>query len=185
MYKYNINSMNINKNDILIKIFLIGDSDVGKTSILKQFIENRFYEINQYIIGIDFRYVQIDNNNKPVKLVIWDPSGQSRFKDITRLYYKKTNIVIFVYSITDRKSFINMIEWFEDIEKYAPTNIYKVLVGNKSDLEDKRKVTYEEGEIISQIYNCNMFYETSAKDNLNIKEIFVNSVIDAIELKDN
>ena len=88
-----------NNNTRLIKIFLIGDSDVGKTSILKQFIENRFDEINQLIIGIDFRYVHIDNDNdndidnQPVKLVIWDPSGQSRFKDITRLYYKKTNIV--------------------------------------------------------------------------------------------
>jgi small GTP-binding protein len=174
-----------NNNTRLIKIFLIGDSDVGKTSILKQFIENRFDEINQFIIGIDFRYVHIDNDNQPTKLVIWDPSGQSRFKEITRLYYKKTNIVIFVYSITDRKSFINMIEWFEDIEKYAPPNTYKVLVGNKSDLEAKRKVTYEEGEIISQIYNCNMFYETSAKDNTNIKEIFVNSVMNIIELKDN
>ena len=180
-----------NNNTRVIKIFLIGDSDVGKTSILKQFIENRFDEINLNIIGIDFRYVHIDNDNdndidnQPVKLVIWDPSGQSRFKDITRLYYKKTNIVIFVYSITDRQSFINMIEWFEDIEKYAPTNIYKVLVGNKSDLEAKRKVTYEEGKLISQIYNCNMFYETSAKDNLSIKEIFVNSVMNIIELKDN
>lgn len=179
--------MNEQNNTRLIKIFLIGDSDVGKTSILKQFIENRFDEINQFIIGIDFRYVHInnDNENQPVKLVIWDPSGQSRFKEITRLYYKKTNIVIFVYSITDRKSFINIIEWFEDIEKYAPTNTFKVLVGNKSDLEDKRKVTYEEGEIISQIYNCNMFYETSAKDNKSIKEIFVNSVKHVIELKDN
>ena len=109
-------------------------------------------------------------------MIIWDPAGQARFRDITRLYYKNTHLVIFVYSITDRKSFNNIKEWSEDIEKYGPSNVYKILVGNKIDLESKRKVSLEEGEIFSKIYKINMFYETSAKANINIKEIFVNSV---------
>ncbi len=179
------NNNNNDNNTCLIKIFLMGDGDVGKTSILKQFVDNKFDDIYQCVIGIDFRYVQFENNNQSIKLVIWDPPGQSRFKDITRLYYKNTNIVIFVYNIADRKSFINIIEWFEDIENFAPPNTYKVLVGNKSDLEAKRKVRYEEGEALSQILGINMFYETSAKDNVNIKEIFVGSVMNIIEQKDN
>jgi small GTP-binding protein len=170
-------------NEYLIKIFLIGDNDVGKSSILKQFIDNKFDDITYCIIGIDFRSISIEIENQPVKLIIWDPAGQARFRDITRLYYKNTNIVIFVYSITDRKSFNNIIEWLEDIEKYTPSNVYKVLIGNKIDLESKRKVSLEEGEIFSKIYKINMFLEASAKANTNIKEIFINSVKNIIEEK--
>ena len=90
-------------NEYLIKIFLIGDNDVGKSSILKQFIDRKFDDLSYCIIGIDFRSTSIEVQNQPVKLIIWDPTGQSRFRDIIRLYYKNTNIVIFVYSISDRK----------------------------------------------------------------------------------
>ena len=174
----NINEKNekMKSNEYLLKVFLIGDNDVGKSSILKQFIDNEFDDINYCVIGIDFRSICLEINNLPVKLIIWDPAGQARFRDITRLYYKNTHLVIFVYSITDRKSFNNIKEWSEDIEKYGPSNVYKILVGNKIDLESKRKVSLEVGEIFSKIYKINMFYETSAKANINIKEIFVNSV---------
>ncbi len=171
----NINEK-MKSNEYLIKVFLIGDNDVGKSSILKQFVDNKFDEINYCVIGIDFRSISIKIANQPVKLIIWDPAGQSRFRDITRLYYKNTHLIIFVYSITDRKSFNNIHEWLEDIEKYAPSNVYKILVGNKIDLESKRKVSLEEGEVFSKIYKINMFYETSAKDNISIREIFINPV---------
>ena len=146
------------KNEILIKVFLIGDNDVGKSSILKQFVDNKFDEINYCVIGIDFRSTSIEIDNQPVKLIIWDPAGQARFRDITRLYYKNTHLVIFVYSITDRKSFNNIHEWLEDIDKYAPSNVYKILVGNKIDLESKRKVSLEEGEVFSKIYKIVLEY---------------------------
>ena len=85
-------------------------------------------------------------NGKKVKFQIWDTAGQERFKNITASYYRGGNGVLVVYDITDRDSFENLNSWLIEIEKNANKNVYKLLIGNKSDLEDKRKVTYQEGK---------------------------------------
>ena len=110
-------------------------------------------------------------NGKKVKLQIWDTAGQERFKNITASYYRGGNGVLVVYDITDRDSFENLNSWLIEIEKNANKNVYKLLIGNKSDLEDKRKVTYQEGKEFATS-NGMQFIETSAKTDSKVKDAF-------------
>ena len=110
-------------------------------------------------------------NGKKVKLQIWDTAGQERFKNITASYYRGGNGVLVVYDITDRDSFENLNSWLIEIEKNANKNVYKLLIGNKSDLEDKRKVSYQEGKDFATS-NGMQFIETSAKTDSKVKDAF-------------
>ena len=102
---------------------------------------------------------------------IWDTAGQERFKNITASYYRGGNGVLVVYDITDRDSFENLNSWLIEIEKNANKNVYKLLIGNKCDLEDKRKVTYQEGKDFATS-NGMQFIETSAKTDTKVKDAF-------------
>ena len=106
-----------------------------------------------------------------MKLQIWDTAGQERFKNITASYYRGGNGVLVVYDITDRESFENLNSWLIEIEKNANKNVYKLLIGNKCDLEDKRKVTYQEGKDFATS-NGMQFIETSAKTDTKVKDAF-------------
>ena len=110
-------------------------------------------------------------NGKKVKLQIWDTAGQERFKNITASYYRGGNGVLVVSDITDRDSFENLNSWLIEIEKNANKNVYKLLIGNKCDLEEKRKVTFQEGKDFATS-NGMQFIETSAKADTNVKEAF-------------
>ena len=102
---------------------------------------------------------------------IWDTAGQERFKNITASYYRGGNGVLVVYHITDRDTFENLNSWLIEIEKNANKNVYKLLIGNKCDLEDKRKVTYQEGKEFASS-NGMQFIETSAKTDTKVKDAF-------------
>jgi len=106
-----------------------------------------------------------------VKLQIWDTAGQERFKNITASYYRGGNGVLVVYDITDRDSFENLNSWLIEIEKNANKNVYKLLIGNKCDLEDKRKVSFQEGKDFATS-NGMQFIETSAKTDTKVKDAF-------------
>ena len=110
-------------------------------------------------------------NGKKVKLQIWDTAGQERFKNITASYYRGGNGVLVVYDITDRESFENLNSWLIEIEKNANKNVYKLLIGNKCDLEDKRKVSFQEGKDFAES-NGMKFMETSAKTASKVQEAF-------------
>ena len=110
-------------------------------------------------------------NGKKVKLQIWDTAGQERFKNITASYYRGGNGVLVVYDITDRESFENLNSWLIEIEKNANKNVYKLLIGNKCDLEEKRKVTFQEGKDFAES-NGMKFMETSAKTASKVQEAF-------------
>ena len=110
-------------------------------------------------------------SGKKVKLKIWDTAGQERFKNITASYYRGGNGVLVVYDITERESFENLSSWLIEIEKNANKNIFKVLIGNKTDLEEKRKVTYQEGKDFAES-NGMKFIETSAKTASQVNEAF-------------
>ena len=110
-------------------------------------------------------------NGKKVKLQIWDTAGQERFKNITASYYRGGNGVLVVYDITDRESFENLNSWLIEIEKNANKNVYKLLIGNKCDLEEKRKVSYQEGKDFAES-NGMKFIETSAKTASKVQEAF-------------
>ena len=157
--------------DDLFKFVIIGDSGVGKSCILLRFADDTFTDNYYSTIGVDFRFKCVDIGERKCKLQIWDTAGQERFKNITASYYRGGNGVLVVYDITDRDSFENLNSWLIEIEKNANKNVYKLLIGNKSDLEDKRKVTYQEGKDFATS-NGMQFIETSAKTDSKVKDAF-------------
>ena len=172
--------------DYLFKLLLIGNSSVGKSSLLFRFVENVWDDSFVPTIGVDFvsnllsvilifiykqKLKTLEVNGKKVKLQIWDTAGQERFKNITASYYRGGNGVLVVYDITERESFENLNSWLIEIEKNANKNVYKLLIGNKCDLEDKRKVSFQEGKDFAES-NGMKFMETSAKTASKVQEAF-------------
>ena len=158
--------------DYLFKLLLIGNSAVGKSSLLLRFSDNIFNDSFLPTIGVDFKIRTFDLNNKIVKLQIWDTAGQERFKTITSSYYKGAHGIIMVYDITDKQSFKNIDNWLGEVEKHASENVNKLLVGNKCDLESNRQVTYEEGKAYADQLGIK-FIETSAKESKNVDSAFI------------
>ena len=142
-------------------------------------------------IGVDFKLKTIEINGKEIKLQIvkkkikkikilqWDTAGQERFRAITTSYYKGAQGFIIVYDITERESFEHVKNWMEQINKFAKNNVLRILIGNKCDLNNNRKVTFDEGKSLADDYNI-PFYETSAKDAINVDELFINATKDFI-----
>jgi Ras-related protein Rab-1A len=123
-------------------------------------------------IGVDFKIKTLDLEGKSVKLQIWDTAGQERFRNIVSSYYRGAHGIMMVYDITDLESFQNLNSWLIEIEKNASKNVYKILIGNKNDMEKDRKVTFEQGKEFASQYGMK-FFETSAKESTNVQEAFV------------
>ena len=138
--------------DYLFKVLLIGNSSVGKSSLLLRFVDNQWSDLFVPTIGVDFKIRTMEIDNKNVKLQIWDTAGQERFKNITASYYRGAHGIFVVYDISDTESFKNINNWLIEIEKNANKNVYKILVGNKCDLEDKRTVSYQQGKELAETY---------------------------------
>ena len=162
--------MSSHKYDYLFKILIIGESGVGKTCLLLRFTEDSFTTTFLTTIGIDFKIKIINLENKLIKLQIWDTAGQERFRTITKTYYKGAHGIILTYDVTDQDSFKNIRNWIKQIEANAQGNVKRVLVGNKCDKPD-RVVTEEEGKKLADDYSMS-FFETSAKTNKNVTEVF-------------
>jgi Ras-related protein Rab-1A len=157
--------------EFIFKVLLLGNSNVGKSSLFLRFVDDIWNDTFVPTIGVDFKIKTFDIDEKKIKMQIWDTAGQERFKNITASYYRGGNGVLVVYDITDRDSFENLNSWLIEIEKNANKNVYKLLIGNKSDLEDKRKVTYQEGKDFATS-NGMQFIETSAKTDSKVKDAF-------------
>jgi len=122
-------------------------------------------------IGVDFKIRKIELENKSIKLQIWDTAGQERFRTITKSYYRGSNGIVVVYDITDRESFETVQHWMAEIDNHASADVCRLLVGNKSDLSDKRAVKTEEGEALARQFGI-PFLETSAKESINVENMF-------------
>jgi len=158
--------------DYLFKIVLIGDSGVGKSSLMLRFGEDQYSD--QYIstIGVDFKIKEVELDGKSVRMQIWDTAGQERFRTITCSYYRTAHGIIVCYDVTDRESFSNVKQWLHEIEKYAGERVHILLVGNKSDMESKRVVSFQEGRDFADSLNME-FVETSAKNATNVEKAFM------------
>jgi len=156
----------------LFKLLLIGDSGVGKTSLLLRFADDKFLDSFITTIGVDFKIRKLDVDGKAVKLQIWDTAGQEKFRTITSSYYRGAHGIIVVYDVTSRESFSHVKGWLSDIDRYAQGNIkvQKMLVGNKSDLPN-REVTFKEAKSFADGLGIK-FTETSAKMSDNVMEAF-------------
>ncbi|XP_072986749.1 ras-related protein RABE1c-like [Typha latifolia] len=158
--------------DYLIKLLLIGDSGVGKSCLLLRFSDDTFTTSFITTIGIDFKIRTVDLDGKRVKLQIWDTAGQERFRTITTAYYRGAMGILLVYDVTDESSFNNIRNWIRNIEQHASDNVNKILVGNKADMdESKRAVPTSRGQMLADEYGIK-FFETSAKTNLNVEQVF-------------
>jgi len=158
--------------DFLFKLLLIGDSGVGKSSLLVRFSDDTYSESYISTIGVDFKIRTIDIDGKSVKLQIWDTAGQERFRTITSSYYRGAHGIIIVYDVTDKESFQNVKHWLQEIDKYANEGVMKLLVGNKSDLQSKKVVTYDEAKELADSLGIG-FLETSAKNSHNVEQGFI------------
>ena len=159
----------------LLKYVIIGDSGVGKSNILLRYVNNTFSEEFKTTVGVEFGAKNIEVNNNIYRIQIWDTAGQENFRSIARAYYKNSVCACIVYDITNRASFQSVQSWIDDCSKQTSKTILLLLIGNKSDLKDKREVKYEEGEKFAKSHNM-IFLETSAKTGENINSIFEKSV---------
>jgi small GTP-binding protein len=165
--------MKDNENNEVLKIVLIGEASVGKTSIIFQFIDKIFQEDLQSTIGGTFNSKSIKcNNNKTLNLEIWDTAGQERYRCVTKMFYKEADVAILVYDITSKSSFEELKNyWVEQVLEASPKNIMLVIVANKSDLIDNEQVDEEEARNYAKKVKAD-FFVISAKENNSVNELF-------------
>jgi len=192
-----MNKINITP-EFQIKLLTLGETGVGKTSIILRYTENSFLNSQIYTIGIDCKIKKIKIDNKVINVLIWDTAGQERFRNITSHYFNNADGILLVYDISNRESFEKLNYWLNEInQKIDKNKINLILVGNKRDIinlnnnkteneEDninnikcKREISYEEGEKMAESCNIN-FIETSALNSYNIEKCFdilINEII--------
>jgi Ras-related protein Rab-1A len=175
------NNNNQQGHDALFKLVLIGDSAVGKSSLLLRFADDSFTDSYISTIGVDFRFRTLKLGDKLVKLQIWDTAGQERFRTITSAYYRGADGIITVYDVSNQESFEHVQDWLQEVNRYASPGTVKLLIGNKSDRSD-RVVTTEQGEAFAS--NLDMpFLETSAKTSENVEAAFLAMASELIKSK--
>ncbi|CAO3684706.1 unnamed protein product [Rhizopus stolonifer] len=153
------------------KLVFLGEQSVGKTSLITRFMYDTFDNSYQATIGIDFLSKTMYLEDKTVRLQLWDTAGQERFRSLIPSYIRDSSVAVIVYDISNRQSFTNTSKWIDDVRAERGEDVIIVLVGNKSDLSDKREVTTEDGEKRAKELNV-MFIETSAKAGHNVKTLF-------------
>jgi len=158
--------------DFLFKFIIIGDAATGKSCLLHRFIDDKFKKDSTHTIGVEFGSKVVEVGGKYVKLQIWDTAGQERFRSVTRSYYRGAAGALLVYDITSRDSYNHISSWLADARSLANPDIVIILVGNKSDLEAGREVTFLEASRFAQ-ENDLMFLETSALSGVGVSEVFL------------
>ncbi|KAJ7957024.1 Ras-related protein [Quillaja saponaria] len=167
--------------DYLFKLLVIGDSGVGKSSLLLSFISDSFEDLSP-TIGVDFKVKYVEIGGKKLKLAIWDTAGQERFRTLTSSYYRGAQGIIMVYDVTRRETFTNLSEvWAKEIDLHSTNqDCIKMLVGNKVDKDSDRAVTKKEGINFAREYGC-LFIECSAKTRVNVQQCFEELVLKILD----
>ncbi|PIL32548.1 transporter [Ganoderma sinense ZZ0214-1] len=166
-----------------VKLVLIGNSSVGKSSLLLRFSDQKWHEASA-TVGVDFMVHKMDFKGKKVTLSIWDTAGMERFRTVTPSYYRIAQGIILVYDVANRESFDALPKWFAELKTCAPSAAVKIIIGNKVDKEDSREVLTSEGQAFATGMNA-LFIEASAKTAVGVQEAFrdvVERIIDTPEL---
>ena len=155
--------------DISFKIIVIGDSGVGKSCLTTQAVRNNFEEFYTATVGFEFLTFNMRINNNVLKLQIWDTCGQEVYKSLISNFYRNSSLALILYAINNRDSFLHAETWLNDLKNQANPNVKVFLVGNKSDLENERVISKEEGEKFKEEKKLDRFIETSAKTGENAR----------------
>jgi len=156
---------------VQFKLVLLGDSAVGKSSLVLRFVRGQFFEYQESTIGAAFLTQNVSLNDYTVKFEIWDTAGQERYHSLAPMYYRGAAAAVVVYDITNAESFARAKSWVKELQRQGSPNIVIALAGNKCDLASKRKV--EAAEATEYAKDSGLFFmETSAKAALNVEELF-------------
>ncbi|KAG7507119.1 ras-related protein Rab-5C-like [Solea senegalensis] len=154
------------------KLVLLGESAVGKSSLVLRFVKGQFHEFQESTIGAAFLTQTVCLDDTTVKFEIWDTAGQERYHSLAPMYYRGAQAAIVVYDITNTDTFARAKNWVKELQRQASPNIVIALAGNKADIANKRAVDIQEAQAYADENNL-LFMETSAKTAMNVNEIFM------------
>ena len=158
-------------NSEFIKLILVGDSSVGKTSLISRFVEDTFKLDQPNTISVDFFAKKMNVYNKLYTVQIWDTAGQERFKSMIRNYFKSASAVLIVFDLTKKLSFSHVDEWLRDVQEDIKKDTPIILIGNKCDLPEQRQITSKSAAVFAKKRNMD-YFETSAVSSVGIKQVF-------------
>lgn len=153
------------------KLVFLGEQSVGKTSLITRFMYDSFDNSYQATIGIDFLSKTMYLEDRTIRLQLWDTAGQERFRSLIPSYIRDSSVAVVVYDVSNLNSFEQTTKWIDDVRMERGSDVIIMLVGNKTDLSDKRQVSTEDGERKAKELDV-MFIETSAKSSYNVKQLF-------------
>ena len=160
----------------ILRVLTIGDKTVGKSSIIIKYIDNKFDENIKSTLGIDYKTKIIQKGDNLIKVTIYDTAGEEKYRHLIKNYYNGSNGILLIYDITNRNSFDDLNYWLEELKKNCNlNNLYIYLVGNKTDLEKKRQVSYDEAKNFADMRKI-PYIEISAKTGDNIDKLFNNFI---------
>ena len=159
------------KEEFKFKVVIVGDSSVGKTNLVKRFMNNTFLKDSKATVGVEFMSKTFNVNKKIIKVELWDTAGQERYKAITAAYYKGAKGALIVYDVTNKISYDNVDKWCNELRIKGSKNISIVMIGNKTDLKDNIVVNSEMSKEKANLLQVPVM-ETSALDASNVKEAF-------------
>ena len=155
----------------VIKLLTLGETEVGKTSIVLRYSDDKFHEDKTATIGIDFKIKIIRKGNEVIKVSIYDTAGEERFKTLIKHYYRGANGILLIFDLTKKETFLKINDWIDQLNShFNQDEISIILIGNKKDLSD-REISYEEGNERGKELNI-LYFETSAKTGENVNEAF-------------
>ena len=155
-----------------LKLIVVGNQGTGKSCILNRFVNETFEENYQATIGLDFQSKNITIHDQDVRLIIYDTAGQEKFRSLIPMYIREAQIILLIYDISDKASFDSMPKWIQEVNDILKKDVVFALVGNKIDLEQERKVTFEEGKKLADQHNF-IFQEVSAKNGSNFEKLYM------------
>lgn len=156
--------------DRIIKVLIIGESGVGKSSLIRRFVDDEFDDNHDVTIGVDFKTKLMNIDGVEFKLAIWDTAGAERFRSLTPSFYRNAKCAILVYDVTNRESLQKLDSWLQELENYSNNrNIPTMVVGNKIDME--RVILRDDGLKFARKHRL-LFLETSAKNNVSVADVF-------------
>ena len=159
--------------DLSFKIIIVGDQGVGKSCLAIKASRNYFEDFYSPTVGFEFVSFNVKVQEKIIKLQIWDTCGQEVYRSLISSFFRSASLAIVVYSIDTEDSFNNIEKWLNDIKTQSNPDIKIFLIGNKADLEDKRRLTKEQGEQLCRDHKLAFFMETSAKTGFNVQNVFI------------